>query len=91
MDLYSRRIIGYAASTNLKAEQTSMKALKMALACRSIKHYPKLTHHSDRGSQYRYQPYIDLLSKYHIQLSMCREVYDNAHRNGLMEPLKMST
>ena len=88
MDLYSRRIIGYAASTNLKAEQTSMKALKMALACRSIKHYPKLTHHSDRGSQYRYQPYIDLLSKYHIQLSMCREVYDNAHQERLNGTIK---
>ena len=88
MDLYSRRIIGYAASQNLKAEQTSMKALRMALGCRGIEQFERLIHHSDRGSQYRYHSFIELLGKHHIALSMCDQVYDNAHQERLNGTIK---
>lgn len=83
MDLYSRRIIGHAASLTMEAEQTSMKALLMALKNRSHGRYDQLIHHSDRGSQYRYHKYLELLKEYNIKTSMCDDVYDNAHQERL--------
>lgn len=77
MDLYSRRILGYAASATLQAEDTCMKSLKMALRRRAIKEYKNLIHHSDGGSQYRYHNYVNLLDKHTIRISMCKSVYDN--------------
>lgn len=88
MDLYSRRIIGYAASTTMEAEKTSMKALKMAIQFRGIEHYQTLIHHSDRGSQYRYNEYAALLADYNIKISMCDNVYDNSHMERLNGTLK---
>jgi putative transposase len=88
MDLYSRRIIGYAASATMQAEQTSMKALMMALKFRGIERYEELIEHSDRGSQYRYKPYVDLLTRHNIKISMCDSVYDNAHMERLNGTLK---
>jgi transposase InsO family protein len=88
MDLYSRRVIGYAASTTMEAEQTSMKALKMALKFRGNSQYSHLVQHSDRGSQYRYKDYTALLKHYTIKISMCDNVYDNAHMERLNSTLK---
>jgi putative transposase len=88
MDLYSRRVIGYAASTTMEAEQTSMKALKMALKFRGNSTYLNLVMHSDRGSQYRYKNYTALLQQYGIKISMCDNVYDNAHMERLNGTLK---
>lgn len=88
MDLYSRRIIGYAASATMQAEQTTMKALKMAIKFRGIEHYDQLIHHSDRGSQYRYSEYTELLTHHNIKISMCDNVYDNAHMERLNGTLK---
>ncbi len=88
MDLYSRRIIGYAASLTMEAEQTSMKALRMALKQRGIELYQHLIHHSDRGSQYRYHIYLALLKECNIQISMCDDVYDNAHQERLNGTIK---
>jgi putative transposase len=52
MDVYSRRIIGYSAADNLRAEN-NIDALRMALNLRGVGDYQKqLIHHSDRGSQY---------------------------------------
>ena len=70
-DAYSRKIVGYHLSENLHAEQT-MEALKMAFA--ELKEYHRtseqLIHHSDRGSQYCSSPYVNLLKKKHINISM---------------------
>jgi len=58
-DAYSKKIIGYEVSDNLKAE-SSKKALKMAIKNRN---YPKrkLINHSDRGIQYCCPEYTDVL------------------------------
>lgn len=89
MDLYSRKILGYSASRTLQAEFSTLKALKMALNQRKTSDYKNtLIHHSDRGSQYIYQSYTDLLEQYHIQISMCKTVLENAHAerlNGIMK------
>lgn len=79
MDVYSRLIVGYAVADNMRAEN-NVKALKMALSARKLSSYDyKLIHHSDRGGQYISNDYTDLLKDYKINISMCNEVYENAH------------
>jgi putative transposase len=79
MDVYSRRIIGWSVADNMRAEN-NVAALRMALILRGVKNYHQsLIHHSDRGAQYTSDTYTDLLTEYGILISMCREVYENAH------------
>lgn len=66
-DLYSRKIIGYCLSDNLKAK-SAIKALKMAL--KQIKKPQDCIHHSDRGIQYCCHDYTDMLSDNKILISM---------------------
>lgn len=84
MDLYSRKILGYSASRTLQAEFSSLQALKNTLNKRKTGDYEnKLIHHSDRGSQYIYQSYTDLLEEHQILISMCKTVLENAHAERL--------
>lgn len=79
-DAYSRRIMGYHVSDDLKAESV-MLALKMAVSDRVYKH--ELIHHSDRGIQYCAEPYQNLLHKYGLRCSMT-DGYD-CYQNALAE------
>lgn len=54
MDLYSRRIVGWAMDDQLTTTLT-LSALEMALQQRRVS--GRLLHHSDRGSQYVAAPY----------------------------------
>ena len=66
-DMYSRKILGYTLSEDLKAS-SALKALKMALSkMTSIK---GCIHHSDRGIQYCSYQYTELLDKNKILISM---------------------
>lgn len=79
MDVYSRRIVGYSVADNMRAEN-NVAALRMALKQRAVKDYDhQLIHHSDRGGQYISQEYTSLLTSCKIRISMCNEVYENAH------------
>lgn len=79
MDVYSRRIVGWSMSNNMRAEN-NIRALERALTLRGISNYHnQLIHHSDRGSQYISDDYTRSLSKHGIQISMCKEVLENAH------------
>lgn len=79
MDAYSRRIVGYSAADNMRAENF-LAALQMALELRGIDDYQnQLIHHSDRGSQYVSEAYTSTLEAYGIQVSMCSNVLENAH------------
>lgn len=87
-DAYSKRIVGFELSDNLKTEST-LNALKMALEGRK---YPdrKLTHHSDRGFQYCSNNYIQMLEVNNIQISMTEnsDPYENAiaeRVNGILK------
>lgn len=87
-DAYSKRIVGFELSDNLKAEST-VSALKMALKQRK---YPvrKLTHHSDRGIQYCSDEYIQMLMDNNISISMTEnsDPYENAiaeRVNGILK------
>ena len=59
IDVYSKKIVGYQVSNHMRAT-ANVKALQMAL---KIYQAPKI-HHSDRGSQYTYTEYIELLSQH---------------------------
>jgi transposase InsO family protein len=87
LDLYSRRIVGWAMSDSLDRSLV-LRALQMALATR--KPEPGLLHHSDRGSQYASSDYRALLTKYQIQASMSRKgnCYDNAPVESFFATLK---
>lgn len=87
LDLYARRIVGWAMGTRLQADLT-LKALEMALLQRRPQ--AGLIHHSDRGSQYTCHDYQALLSKHKMLPSMSRagNAYDNAPMESFFATLK---
>lgn len=87
LDVYSRRIVGWALSKRIDHRLT-VAALTMALAER--KPGPGLIHHSDQGVQYACQDYVDILTKHNIQMSMASRgnPYQNAYAESFMKTLK---
>lgn len=77
MDLFTRRIIGFAMDSRMTKELT-IKTLNRALG--HLKETHELIHHSDRGVQYCSIAYQDLLKDNDIKCSMSRKgnCYDNA-------------
>jgi putative transposase len=77
LDLYSRRVVGWAMSHCLAVELAE-RALTMALANRVP--MTGLLHHSDRGSQYAATSYQRLLKVHGLHPSMSRKgtYWDNA-------------
>ncbi len=70
LDLYSRKIVGWAMSNRLTA-----LCVKDALSMAYWRRKPDkgLTHHSDRGSQYADNEYQKLLEQYGMVCSMSRK------------------
>lgn len=88
MDVYSRRLIGYNIADNMRAEN-NLAALHMALKLRGMDNYHQsLIHHSDKGTQYASDAYTQTLERYEIQISMCREVYENTHIERVNDTVK---
>ena len=77
LDLYGRRIVGWAMSGRMTSDLTR-DALKMAIRQRQPE--ADLIHHSDQGSQYTAGEYQQLLKDWDIQVSMngVGTWYDNA-------------
>ena len=87
MDLYSRRIIGWAMADNLQ-RWLAIDALQMALETRQPP--PGLIHHSDRGSQYASKAFRQLLKAHGLRGSMSRkgDCWDNAVVESFFGSLK---
>ena len=87
LDLYTRRIVGWAMSDRMTSDLT-ISALKMAL--RQYQPTSGLLHHSDQGSQYTDHNYQDLLKDHGIQVSMnsVGSWYDNAPMESFFGTLK---
>jgi len=87
-DAYSRKIIGFHVSNNLRAEGCVL-ALQMAVAGRS--RINGLIHHSDRGVQYCCSDYVDMLKSCEINISMTQsgDPRDNAIAERVNGILKM--
>ena len=87
IDEYTRYIVGYHLDNNMYAE-TMIGALEMAMERERIDQANELIHHSDRGSQYGSQAYVNLLRSNNIQISMCTEAYENAYAERLNQTIK---
>jgi len=87
LDLYSRRIIGWAVSNRMKRD-LAIRALKMAIALR--KPSRGCIHHSDRGSQYCSHDYQKLLRQNGFKISMSGKgnCYDNAAMETFFKTIK---
>ncbi len=86
-DIYSRRILGYHAGSDLRAEN-NCKALEMALKNRNGMDLSSLIHHSDKGTQYTSDKYLRMLLDRNIKVSMCGNVFENSHMertNGIIK------
>jgi len=77
MDLFSRRIVGFATSVSNDAN-LALSALRNSLATRVS--CPGLVHHTDRGSPYASAEYRQLLEQHGAVASMSRprDCWDNA-------------
>lgn len=87
LDLYSRRVVGWAMDKNMKTELV-LSALDMAVKLRGIT--KGLIFHSDRGSQYRSNDFVKRLKKLEFVQSMSRKgnCWDNACAESFFKTLK---
>jgi putative transposase len=87
IDLFSRRVVGWAMSDQITTELT-LDALAMAVANRRP---PRgLVHHTDRGAQYTSAAYVQQLQTHGIVSSMSRRgnCWDNAVAESFFATLK---
>ena len=87
LDLFSRRVVGWATSSN-NDTALALDALHRALTVR--KPPPGLVHHSDRGSPYASDDYRAKLSQHSVRRSMSRkgDCWDNAVAESFFATLR---
>lgn len=87
LDLYSRRVIGWAVAKRIDGE-LGLSALRQAIQSRHPP--PGCIHHSDRGVQYLCRAYVSLLEQYGLAPSNSAKgnPYDNAFVESFMKTLK---
>jgi transposase InsO family protein len=87
MDLYSRRIVGWALREHMK-ESLVLAVLRGAIASRQPA--ANLIHHSDRGGQYAGKEYRRVLGRAGMRQSMSRadSCYDNAFMESCFGTIK---
>jgi putative transposase len=87
LDLFSRRIVGYALSER-NDQELARAALQQALVLRNPK--AGLLHHTDRGSPYASEAYRALLDAHGVRASMSRagNCYDNAVAESFFSTLE---
>ena len=87
LDLYSRKIVGWAMRDHMRTE-LCLAALMMAI--QRQRPGPSLIHHSDRGSQYASDDYRQALTDAKMIQSMSRKgnCWDNAPAESFFHTLK---
>ena len=88
MDLYSRRIVGWATADHMKTE-LCLDALEMGIRQRTG--ITGSIHHSDRGVQYASDRYREALNSHGIECSMSRRAncWDNSVAESFFGTLKI--
>lgn len=88
LDLYSRRVVGWATHTRL-TDALAHAALQRALTERHVGSH--LVHHTDRGSQYTSRRYQHLIRQHGLTVSMSRKgnCWDNAVVESFFATLKV--
>jgi transposase InsO family protein len=91
IDLFNRKVVGWAMSDNLNTEATIIPAWNMAIKDNKIT--KELIFHSDRGSQYASYRFTNMIKKYNglIKQSMSRKgnCWDNAVAESFFKSLKV--
>jgi transposase InsO family protein len=87
LDLYSRRVVGYAVGATLETS-LALDALNMAISTRALN--AGTIHHTDRGVQYSSADYVQRLEEKFIVRSMSRKgnCWDNAPAESFFSSLK---
>jgi len=87
LDVYSRRIVGWAMSESPNA---ALHEAALSMAIEQRQPCPGLIHHTDRGMLYRTGGYRRLLSKAGMRQSMSgrKSAYDNAMAESFFSNLK---
>lgn len=87
LDLYSRKIVGWAMSDRL---DTALCASALDMALKARKPARGLIHHSDRGSTYAAHEYRDMLARggFVASMSRRRDCWDNAVAESFFSTLK---
>ncbi len=83
IDVYTKKIVGYYLTDHMRAT-ANLQALKRALK----QHPPPRIHHSDRGSQYTYRAYVQLLKDQGSAISMATSAQDNAYAERINRTIK---
>lgn len=86
MDMYSRYIKGYCASASLHTEETTLRALKMALKEKDLP--DQIIFHSDGGGQYYSKAFVKLTTKMKMLNSMAKEAYENPYAERINGVIK---
>tara|TARA_B110000211_G_scaffold206128_1_gene240880 strand:+ start:375 stop:1199 length:825 start_codon:yes stop_codon:yes gene_type:complete len=88
IDLYDRKVIGWALSSTMLTSETTIPALKMALNNRTVDQ--SIVFHSDRGIQYMCTEFTNLLKQEKIKASMSRKgnCWDNAVAESFFKSIK---
>lgn len=88
LDLFSRRVVGWAMSTS-NDTALALAALRSAVGARHAVP-PGLVHHTDRGSPYASQDYRDALTEHGMIQSMSRtgDCWDNAVAESFFATLR---
>jgi putative transposase len=91
IDLFDRKVIGWAMSETMKTKDTVIPAFRMAKLNRPIEAEQRLLFHSDRGVQYACEEFVTELSRHGtIERSMSRKgnCWDNAVAESFFKTLK---
>ena len=73
MDLYARKIVGWLLASHMRASLVC-SALNMVIIARQP--VPGLIVHTDQGSQYASDDYLQLLAKHQLTTSMSGSILD---------------
>jgi len=91
IDLFNRKVVGWAMSDNLSTEATIIPAWRMAIKDNGIT--KELIFHSDRGTQYASYRFTNILKSYNglVKQSMSRKgnCWDNAVAESFFKSLKV--
>lgn len=83
IDVYTKTIVGYHIGDHMRAT-ANLKALQMGIN----QYGPPQIHHSDRGSQYIYKQYLELLKSHQVKVSMGLCAQENAYAERINRTIK---
>lgn len=90
LDLFTRKVVGYAMKETMHSALVC-EAMQAAIGRQNIKPEDELVAHTDRGSQYASDDYLNVTNAARIKLSMSRKgnCYDNAMVESFFRTLKV--